>query len=140
MGGTVSRPKCVRGRLIIGALVSVLLWSLTGCVPPPSPMERLTDAAYDLNTATRFGRFDVAMGYVEPGKQLQFAHRHAKWGQAVRVLDVDLERRRISLSAKSEARRPEGIPKDRSPKPRPQKPRPQKFTNNPFKDLLNQKR
>ena len=90
MGATVSRPTCVRCWVAVGVVTSVLVGLLAGCVPPPSPMQRLTDAAYDLNTATRFGRFDVAMDYVEPGTQLQFANRHAKWGQGVRVLDVDL--------------------------------------------------
>jgi hypothetical protein len=53
-------------------------------------LERLTDAAYDLNTATRFGRMDVALDYVEPAVRLEFAKRHSSWGERLRVLDVDL--------------------------------------------------
>jgi uncharacterized protein len=77
----------------------------------------------------------------------------------VRVLDVDLERRRISLSARSDApprrrgeqhERPErkggagagraapSTPKQKRGKPGPQQQReqPRRFTNNPFADLL----
>ena len=64
----------------------------------------------------------------------------------VRVIGVDLGRRRISLSAKTESSptaakqespRP---PRDRKPRgPRPKKPKPRKFSNNPFADLLKSK-
>lgn len=87
MRGGAGRLTFVHSFLFV--MLSALAW-LGGCVPPPSPLERLTDAAYDLNTATRFGRFDVAMGYVEPGQRTDFARRHAKWGRGLRVLDVDL--------------------------------------------------
>ena len=64
----------------------------------------------------------------------------------VRVIGVDLGRRRISLSAKTESsptaakqERPRP-PRDRKPRdPRPPKPKPRKFSNNPFADLLKSK-
>jgi hypothetical protein len=71
-------------------LLGACAWVLAACVPPPGPLERLTDAAYDLNTAMRFGRMDVAMDYVDPAVRLEFAKRHSSWGEKVRVLDVDL--------------------------------------------------
>jgi uncharacterized protein len=69
---------------------------------------------------------------------------------SVRVLDVDLERRRISLSARSDAPPRRHAPEQRDRpergrsekgrrgggKPRPQRGEPRRFTNNPFADLL----
>jgi uncharacterized protein len=62
----------------------------------------------------------------------------------VRVIGVDLNRRRISLSAKSgsgpsDSRR-NHRQGDRRPRPKQQPPKPEKFTNNPFADLLKTKR
>ena len=87
---------------MLRARCHLLAWSiyactlvLGACVPPITPMQRLTDAAYDLNLATRFGRMDVAMPYVAPDAQAQFARHHALWGNTVRVVDLDL----VSLRA-----------------------------------------
>lgn len=85
-----TRPESIRWWWSTGVVLGLCAATLGGCVPPPGPLERLTDAAYDLNTATRFGRMDVAMDYVEPAVRLEFAKRHSSWGQRVRVLDVDL--------------------------------------------------
>ncbi len=70
--------------LLTGAL------SMGACVPPPGPMERLTNSAYDLNTATRFGRMDVAVGLVARHAQDDFIHRHKDWGRDTRIVDVEL--------------------------------------------------
>jgi hypothetical protein len=70
--------------LISGAL------SAGACVPPPGPMERLTDSAYDLNTATRFGRMDVAVAHVANHAQEDFMQRHRDWGRDTRIVDVEL--------------------------------------------------
>jgi uncharacterized protein len=80
-------------------------------------------------------------------------HKVVKVGDRlqVRVLDVDLERRRISLSARSEEgprpgstkdRGRSGEAKDRGSRPRGQKGqrpggKPSKFTHTPFANLLN---
>lgn len=53
-------------------------------------MERLTNAAYDLNTATRFGRMDVAVSHVASHAQADFMARHREWGRDMRVVDVEL--------------------------------------------------
>jgi hypothetical protein len=60
------------------------------CIAPPSPVERLTNAAYDLNNATRFGRMDVAVSLVAEHAQGDFVSRHSDWGRSLRVLDVEL--------------------------------------------------
>ncbi len=71
-------------------IFAALLLLVSACVPPPGPMERLTNAAYDLNTATRFGRMDVAVEHVASHAQADFMARHREWGSDVRIVDVDL--------------------------------------------------
>jgi hypothetical protein len=63
---------------------------LGGCVMPPSPAERVTDAARELNLAARFGRMDIAVGRTTRLGRQPFVARHAGWGRALRVVDVEL--------------------------------------------------
>jgi hypothetical protein len=72
------------------APLAASLLALSACVPPLTPMQRLTDSAYDLNLATRFGRMDIALPYVSAEAQPQFVRHHAAWGNSVRVVDLDL--------------------------------------------------
>lgn len=53
-------------------------------------MQRLSDSAYDLNTAVRFGRPDIASDYVREVAREDFAKRHATWGKSVRVVDLEM--------------------------------------------------
>lgn len=70
------------------SLVATLL--LTSCLTPPSASQRVTDAARELNLATRFGRLDVAVGRTAPGSRELFLKRRTDWGKNVRVMDVTL--------------------------------------------------
>jgi hypothetical protein len=71
------------------ALLALAL-GLVACLAPPGPAERLGYSAYELNTATRFGRMDIALSHVAAGVQAEFSGRHRDWGRAVRIVDVDL--------------------------------------------------
>jgi hypothetical protein len=73
----------------LGALAALLL-TLGACMPPQTPMQRLTDSAYDMNAALRFGRMDIALPYVSEDAQPQFARHHAGWGENLRIVDLDL--------------------------------------------------
>lgn len=79
----------MRRALVVGSLV------FAGCIAPPSPVERLNNAAYEMNTATRFGRMDVAVGHVSPALQEDFMRRHGAWGRGLRILDVELNGLRL---------------------------------------------
>ncbi len=57
---------------------------------PPSPAARLTDAARELNIATRFGRMDIAVGRASKPTRKVFLERRASWGHELRVLEVEL--------------------------------------------------
>ena len=73
-----------------GLICALGLLTLGACVPPPGPMEKLTNAAYDMNTATRFGRMDIAASHVVSHAQRDFMARHREWGGDLRIVDVEL--------------------------------------------------
>ncbi|MBI4952722.1 MAG: hypothetical protein HY908_11865 [Myxococcales bacterium] len=83
LGGT-------RGLAPLVAATALLASVAAGCLGPPTPFQRLGDVAYETNTATRFGRFDVAVSHVASEVQEQYAARHGSWGNELRVLDVEL--------------------------------------------------
>jgi hypothetical protein len=70
--------------------LSVVGFVLAGCLAPPGASERATDAARELNLASRFGRMDVALGLTSDGVRRTFLQHRASWGREVRVLDVEL--------------------------------------------------
>jgi hypothetical protein len=64
--------------------------AVAGCVMPPSPQQRLAESAYDLNTAARFGRMDVALEHVRDPAREEFTKKHVAWGKSVRVVDYEM--------------------------------------------------
>lgn len=75
--------RCLARFTLLGALA-------TGCMTPPSPSQRVADAARELNMAARFGRMDVAMGHTSSGARDHFVRRRGEWGKEVRVVDFEL--------------------------------------------------
>lgn len=73
-----------------GLICAIGLFALGGCVTPPTPMEKLSNAAYDMNNATRFGRLDIAASHVVGHARQDFMARHRQWGRDIRIVDVDL--------------------------------------------------
>jgi hypothetical protein len=63
---------------------------LGGCMTPPSPAERITDAAMALNVAARFNQLDVAVARADRSERAEFMKRHAAWGQTLRIVDVEM--------------------------------------------------
>lgn len=78
----------MRKGLLLAALSATC--SLIGCVTPPSPAERVTDAAMALNVAARFNQLDVAVARAERAERPEFMKRHAAWGQTLRIVDVEM--------------------------------------------------
>ena len=62
----------------------------SACMMPPSPAERATEAATQLNLAARFGQMDVAVSHTAKASQSDFMKRHAAWGQGLRIVDVEM--------------------------------------------------
>ena len=69
---------------------AVLGLALAACMSPPSPAERVTDAAMELNLAARFGQLDVAVARTKSSQRSDFMKRHAAWGQSLRIVDVEM--------------------------------------------------
>lgn len=61
-----------------------------GCMAPPTPAERVTDAAMALNVAARFNQLDVAVARTAAADRPEFMKRHAAWGQTLRIVDVEM--------------------------------------------------
>jgi hypothetical protein len=77
--------------LALVASLTALSAALTGCITPPaSPSQRLAESANDMNTATRFGRMDIAMDFVATAAQGDFKSRHMAWGRDVWIVDLEL--------------------------------------------------
>jgi hypothetical protein len=74
-------------RLVVCVAFSL---ALAACAAPIAPSSRVTDAARELNLAARFGRMDIALGLTAENAKSTFVERHATWGDAIRVLDVEL--------------------------------------------------
>jgi hypothetical protein len=64
--------------------------ALSGCVMPPTAAQRLSDSAYDFNSAARFGRMDLASEHVREIARDEFAKKHAGWGKSIRIEDIEL--------------------------------------------------
>ncbi|MES1187028.1 MAG: hypothetical protein ABUL60_24650 [Myxococcales bacterium] len=67
-----------------------VLTTLGGCMTPPTPAERVTDAAMALNIAARFNQLDVAVSHASSKERPEFMKRHAAWGQSLRIVDVEM--------------------------------------------------
>ena len=63
---------------------------LNACFAPASPAQRVSDAARDLNVATRFGKMDMVVSHVDASVRADFMARRSQWGREVRLVDVDL--------------------------------------------------
>jgi hypothetical protein len=61
-----------------------------GCMTPPTPAERVTDAAMALNIAARFNQLDVAVAHAAKASRPDFMRHHAAWGQSLRIVDVEM--------------------------------------------------
>ena len=68
-----------------------LLLVMSGCLLQNlSPETRLRDSVIELNEGTRWGRMDVAAGYVTPAFQNQFRLTHLRWGRDIQIADSEI--------------------------------------------------
>jgi len=65
------------------------LW-IHGCFASATPVQRVTDAARELNLATRFGQNEIAARHVSAAVQGDFLTRRTQWGNTIRILDIEL--------------------------------------------------
>ena len=70
---------------------ATLLVALSGCLLQNlSPETRMRDAVIELNEGARWGRMDVASGYVAPGFRPQFQASHVRWGRDIEIADTEI--------------------------------------------------
>lgn len=73
-----------------------LLWmgvliGMSGCLLQNlSPETRMRDAVIELNEGARWGRMDVASGYVAPPFRTQFKMSHMRWGRDIQIADSEI--------------------------------------------------
>jgi hypothetical protein len=67
-----------------------VVFAVQGCFATATPMQRVTDAAREMNLATRFGQVEIAVHHVDAKLQGDFLSRRAQWGKTIRVLDLEL--------------------------------------------------
>lgn len=67
----------------------LVIFGLVGCVSPGNPSQRLAESAYDMNTATRFGRMDVALEHVGAKVRDDWVKKHLAWGKSLRIVDLE---------------------------------------------------
>jgi hypothetical protein len=77
-------------RKLCSLLAALTAIAGVGCMTPPSPAERVTDAAMALNVAARFNQLDVAVAHASSKERPAFMKRHAAWGQTLRIVDVEM--------------------------------------------------
>ena len=68
----------------------LLLVLASGCFAPVSPVQRVSDAARDLNVSTRFGKMDLIASHVDANLRADFVSRRSQWGKEIRLVDIDL--------------------------------------------------
>ena len=69
------------------ALALALL--VSGCSGLPTAANRLTEASQEMNNSLRFGNGGSGADRVAAEARADFTKRHAKWGQTIRILDVE---------------------------------------------------
>ena len=72
------------------ALVFAAILSVSGCIAPITPMERLQQSANDVASALRFDRTDLVAEYCAPKARDAFLERHAVWTDKTRIVDLEL--------------------------------------------------
>lgn len=87
-----------------GLLLAIGCGTSLSCSAPLSPGQRLLDSAREMNTASRFGRMDVAAEHAEPTSKQDFLRRRKSWGDDVRVLDIEVAQVEIKDPGHAEVR------------------------------------
>src|SRR6185503_9169780 len=76
---------------MIRRTIALLVLALgSGCVKPPGPAEKASDAARELNVTSRYGELSSVLGMTAAGVRQEFVARRTEWGKLVRVVDVEL--------------------------------------------------
>lgn len=73
----------------------VLMVCSTGCMPTETPAAKLTNDAYEVAIAARFGRMDIVVDTVKPEQREAYIEAHSEWGGPIRIVDLEYGGARI---------------------------------------------
>jgi hypothetical protein len=69
--------------LVLATLSSV------ACMPP-TPAQKASDAARELNMAARWGKMEEALNRTDPESRVEFSKNHEKWHGDLRIVETEL--------------------------------------------------
>jgi hypothetical protein len=83
----------MRGRSLFFPILLACLPALGGCLLNNlDPSEKLNDSIRGMNDATRWGRIDLALQYIDPVFRERFLVSRHGWGRSIEVADSELLR------------------------------------------------
>jgi hypothetical protein len=87
----VPRPTELTAALqqLLAKLALAAALFLVACIPP-TPAQKATEAARELNMGARWGKMDEAMGRTSPRERPRFAKRRATWHTNIRIVETEL--------------------------------------------------
>lgn len=88
LGSSETVPATKRSFGATSVLLFGLLW-LTACMPP-TPAQKASEAARELNMAARWGKMDEAIDRTDPKERADFSKRHALWHSKLRIVETEL--------------------------------------------------
>ncbi|AKT42541.1 hypothetical protein [Chondromyces crocatus] len=83
---------------------SLLALAVSACGFSTSLAQRFSDAANEMNTASHFGRMDIAMEHVSVKARDTFLRERSAWGREIRVVDLELGGLNVISKEEAEAR------------------------------------
>lgn len=63
---------------------------LVGCPGPATGMQQAQETVQEFNSATRYGRSEIAMEHVASAARDDFTAHHRAWGSGLRIADVEV--------------------------------------------------
>jgi hypothetical protein len=63
---------------------------LIGCPGPATGMQQAQETVQEFNSATRYGRSEIAMEHVASAARDDFTAHHRAWGSGLRIADVEV--------------------------------------------------
>lgn len=85
----VGRQSSSLGRLLRITSLLLATLNLVACVPP-TPAQKASEAAREMNMAARWGKMDEARSKIAPKNLEKFAKNHEKWHGELRIVETEL--------------------------------------------------
>jgi hypothetical protein len=77
---------CMRASILVLPFAA----SLIGCPGPATSMAKAQEVVQEFNSATRYGRSEIAIDHVATAAREDFAAHHRAWGSGLRIADIEV--------------------------------------------------